>query len=378
MLCIQKNELFNLIQKAYPVIPLKTSLQILNNFKIIFKDNIFEVSATDLDQFIKVKKVIENNEEFEIAVNAKKIFEIIKETPDGIITLEKNENNIITIKSEKGFFCRITGNSINEFPGFPQEEEIKKISVSKNILNDLIEKSIFATAKDDTRSVLSGVLFERDKENIGMVSTDGHRLGCSYYKQEIPQDKIIRCIISPKTLINLSTILKNENEEFVNIEIGEKYIFFRNKNITICSKLIEGQYPEYRKVIPKNNPKIAIIEKIKFKNAVKRVSILSNQKTHLIKLNFSNNNLEISVSNKDIGGEAKEEIDILYENDQHNIGFNSNYLLEILDLIKTEKIKMEMNTQISGCLIMPYYEKDKEEKISEDIFLLMPLRIIEE
>ena len=143
------------------------------------------------------------------------------------------------------------------------------------------------------------------------------------------------------------------------------------------SKLLEGPYPDYSKVIPKNNPKNAIIDRNLLQLSVKRVSVLANQKTHLIKFLFSKNILEIVVSNNEIGGEARDKISIFYENDDTAIGFNSHYLLEILEIIKTDKIRIEMNTQISACLIFPVHEKE-ETRTSEDLFLIMPLRILDD
>jgi DNA polymerase-3 subunit beta len=163
----------------------------------------------------------------------------------------------------------------------------------------------------------------------------------------------------------------------VKVNIGDKYISFSTPNLMMCSKLIEGPYPDYTKVIPRNNPKKAIIDKSILQNAVRRVSVLSNQKTHLVKFGFSKGNLEIVVLNRDIGGEAREVISVDYDNDIHNIGFNGQYLSEILDIIKTPKVMIEMNTQISACLLFPVYENETDKK-SEDLFLIMPLRIMEE
>ena len=375
-LYIQKKDFFELLQKAFPIIPLKSSLQILSNFKLSSYEKTFEVSATDLDHFIRVFQHVDCDEKIEITVNARKIFEIVREIPDGIVTLDINEG-ILLIKSEKGFQCKIAGSDIHDFPGFPEDEEFPIFSVSSHILKEIINKSSFAASKDESRSVLCGVFLEIKENTIGMVSTDGHRLGCSFYNNCISSDSSISCVVSPKSLLNLSRIF-NKNDETVNIVVGDKYIVFKTNSLTMYSKLFEGPYPDYLKVIPKNNPKIAVIEKSLLQNAVKRVSVLSNQKTHLIKFNFLKNILEIAVSNREIGGEAKEEIPVFYDSDQHTIGFNSFYLLEILDIIQSEKIKFEMNTQISACLIFPYIEKEEESSISDDLFLIMPLRILDD
>ena len=251
--------------------------------------------------------------------------------------------------------CKISGSDIRDFPGFPEDGNYPSFTVSSFVLRDLINKSSFAVAKDESRAVLCGVFFEINTNKIGMVSTDGHRLGCSYFNSDaIFIESHLNCVISPKSLLNLSRIFDTKVEESVNIKIGEKYIVFSTSLFTMYSKLLEGPYPDYSKVIPKHNPKNAIIDRNELQISVKRVSILSNQKTHLIKFTFLKNKLEIVVSNRDIGGEAREEISVLYNDDEHTIGFNSHYLLEILDIVETKKIKLEMNTQIIPLLQLIY------------------------
>lgn len=375
-LSIHKKVLFELLQKSFPIIPFKSSLQVLSNFRLTFSENNLEVSVTDLDHFLRVFSVVEGDAFFDITVNARKFFEIVRELPEGIISLEVTEN-VLCIKSEEGFSCKIAVNDVRDFPGFPEEEGLTTLQADSLILKDLILKSSFAAAKDESRAVLCGVFFEITDNRIGMVSTDGHRLGSSFVSMQHPVESPVSCVISPKSLLNLQKIVDAKTDEEVRITVGEKYIVFSTSCFKMYSKLLEGSYPDYTKVIPKNNPKRAIIDKKDLQLAVKRVSVLSNQKTHLIKFSFSINNLEIVVLNRDIGGEAREDITVVYDNDSHAIGFNSQYFLEILDIIKTDKILLEMNTQISACLLYPHYEDDKKGQ-SEDLFLIMPLRILDE
>lgn len=373
-LSIQKKDFFELLQKSYPFIPLKSSLQILSNFKLSVSGNILEISATDLDHFLRVFCEIEGDDSFNITVNARKLFEIVRELPDGSVILDTYEN-VLLIKSESGFSCKIAGSDIHDFPGFPDFDSLVNFSFSSLFLKDLIIKSSFAAAKDESRAVLCGVLFEITNDKVGMVSTDGHRLGSSFIDMSSDIQNPQNCIVSPKSLTNLSRIIDNKRDEKINIEVWEKYIIFSTSTFKLYSKLIDGPYPDYTKVIPANNPKYVVITKNILQIAVKRVSVLSNNKTHLIKFSFSKNKLEIVVSNREIGGEAREEIDVEYDNDDHTIGFNSLYLLEILDIIKTDKVRFEMNTQISACLIFPEKEVDNSSK---DLFLIMPLRILED
>jgi DNA polymerase-3 subunit beta len=169
----------------------------------------------------------------------------------------------------------------------------------------------------------------------------------------------------------------DEGASSVTVLFSEKYIVFNTESFNLCSKLIDGPYPDYKKVIPNNNPKTVTVDKGTLIESVRRVSVLSNQKTHLVKFVFNLNELEIVVLNSDIGGEARQIIPIEYDGDEHIIGLNAAYFTEILSIIKTPSVRLEMNTQISACLIFPRYEKEEDKK-SEDLFLIMPLRILEE
>jgi DNA polymerase III subunit beta len=374
---IIKSDLYELIQKAYPFIPVKSSLQILSNFKLSFFPEKIEIAATDLDHSILVSLNVQCSGEKEITLNAKKFFEIVRELPEGDVFL-KDDENVISIECKNGFSCKIAGTNTNDFPKPPEIEEKNRFSIDSLSLKEMIIKSSFAVSKDESRKSLCGILWNVEKNKTGMVATDGHRLGSSFLSNNFDVSEKKAMIISAKTLQYLIRILDSEtSEKTVSVSEDEKYIVFSNEKIKICSKLIEGPYPDFEKAIPKNNPKTAYIDKNKFLEAFKRVSILSNQKTHLVKCQFKENEVEVSVINRDIGGEAREIVPIEYSGDTHIIGFNSMYIMEILNIISQPKIRMEMNTQISACLIFPHFDK-KEDQKSDDVFLIMPLRIMEE
>ncbi len=376
-LTIHKKDFFEIIQKAYPIVPSKSSLQILLNFKLIFSPESLEIVATDLDHSIKLKTPITGEGEFEITVNAKKLFEIVRELHDDNLTIDCDEN-VLTIESGGSFSCKISGADTRDFPPFPELENFNQIEIPLRNFKNMVTKSSFAVSRDEARACLCGVFWKVEKGKMGMIATDGHRLGCSFYSSDTGVDSDIGSIISPKSLIHLVRILDSEEvDDTISVAYGDKYIVFKSDSLTLCSKLIDGPYPDYEKVIPGNNPKKAVIDKGILLEAVKRVSVLSNQKTHLVKFVFGKNELEIVVMNRDIGGEARQVIPVDYDGEEHTIGFNALYFLEILSIIKTSSIRLEMNTQISACLLFPVYEDDKEKE-SDDLFLIMPLRILEE
>ncbi len=374
---IHKKRFFEIIQKAYPIVPSKTSLQILLNFKLTFSPESLDITATDLDHSIRVSSAISGDGDFEITVNAKKLFEIVRELHDDELTLSIDEN-VLTIESGGSFSCKISGADSRDFPAYPEIPEFTQVNLEKEQLRDCIIKSSFAVSKDEARACLCGVLFEVDKERMGMVSTDGHRLGSCFYNGSFDVDSKVSGIISQKTLLHLVRIMDAEDAQFeLEIQFGEKYMLFKTESFILCTKLIDGPYPDYRRVIPADNPKKVALNKGNLVESVRRVSVLSNQKTHLVKFIFKTNELEIVVLNRDIGGEARQILPVEYDGEEHVMGLNAAYFAEILNIIKTPEIRLEMNTQISACLIYPVYEKEEDKK-SDDLFLIMPLRILEE
>jgi len=374
---ISQSQLFGLVSKTYPVAPSKSSLQILSNIKISCQGDDLELVATDLDHSVKAQQTIEGGDTFDIAVSARKAFDIVREIPEGALTVDVDEN-VLCITSEKGFSCKIAGADVQDFPAFPEVSQGTVFSVSVADLKRMVVRSSFAVSKDTSRSCLCGILWEIEKNRMVMVATDGHRLGRCEIAGDFPVEKPVLAIVSPKTILHLIKIAESSKDaQEINVSIGDKYVSFSLEGTVICSKLIEGPYPDYDKVIPKENPKMAVIDKATLLSSVKRVSVLSNQKTHMVKFVFSAGNLEIVVLNRDIGGEARESIPVEYNDEDHVIGLNSFYFSEILSIVDTPRIRLEMNTQISACLIFPHVEGEKEAG-SDDLFLIMPLRIMDE
>jgi len=373
---IQKTVFFNLLQKACPVAPVKSSLQILSNIKLSYADNVMEITATDLDHSIKVKGEAQGSEAFEVAVNARRSFDIVREIPEGAISGDIDEN-VLSLQSEKGFSCKIAGTDVQDFPAFPSIDDAKSFEISITNLKRMVNRSSFAVSKDTSRSSLCGIYWEIENDKSTMAATDGHRLGRCIINENFGIGEKVTAIISPKTLLHLCRIIDDKEERSVKVSISEKYIVFESGDLTIYSKLVEGPYPDYEKVIPKENPKEVHILKTDIIEAVRRVSVLSNQKTHLVKFNITEGQIEIVVLNRDIGGEAREVIPVEYSGENHVMGLNASYLSEIFNIIDTPKVKMLMNTQISACLIFPVYESE-DNKVSDDLFLIMPLRIMDE
>lgn len=375
-LTIDKKDFVGLLHKTFPMIPVRSTLQVLSNFRLVFDGSTLEAHATDLDHSIKAKTAAGGEEPFDVAVNARKLFDIARELPEGEVRIKVNEN-VVLIESSREFSCRIAGSEPHDFPTFPDISEKVSLKLSVPVVAQTISKSSFAVSRDDSRPSLCGVLWEVDPTKMGMVATDGHRLGSCFVSGNFGVDSKITCIVSPKSLVQVAKTMGEAQNGEMTVTIGERYVLFDNDHVQLCSKLIEGTYPDYTKAIPKENPKKAVVKRAALVEAVKRVSILASQKNNLVKFEFNPGKLELVVSNTDIGGEAREELDVDYDGENHAIGFNAHYLGEILGIIEAAEVRFEMNTQISACLLFPVFD-NTEEPTTEDLFLIMPLRIVDE
>jgi DNA polymerase III subunit beta len=373
---VLRTHLFDAVQKAYSVAPAKSSLQILSNIRLTSVDGRLEVAATDLDQSVRCLCAVDGSAAFDFAVNSRKFFDIVREMPDGEIRVDQEEN-VLTLISDKGFSCKIACADVADFPAFPAVEDGVQFELPLTQFRRMVEKSSFAVSKDTTRSCLCGVLWEIEKDRCGMVATDGHRLGRSHISLNSGVRGKTTAIVSPKSLQHVARISAEGADERLSVRMGDKYVLFEGEGFRLCSKLLEGPYPDHEKVIPKKNPKTATIARVLLVDAVRRVLVLSSQKTHLVKMRFSGTTAEVMALNRDIGAEAREVIPISYESPELVIGFNGVYLSEILNIVDTATVKIEMNTQISACLVLPNPAPDAKG-LHEELFLIMPLRLMDE
>jgi DNA polymerase-3 subunit beta len=369
---VEKLPLLNVLQDLVNIVPSKTTLQVLTNFYLSLKGEELTLTATDLDLSMKSMVAVKGEKDGDVTVNARKLFEIIRELPEGNVTVAV-ENHVLQITSEKGFTCKIAGSDATDFPAPPSIESALEFSISSYIFQQMIGKTGFAVATDNTRQSLNGILWDiRDKE-MRMVATDGHKLGICTYKHSINAKGGKSVILSPKAMGHLGRMLSESEGRELSVAIGAGNVSFSMEGSTLISKLIDGPYPNYEQVIPKGNNKRAIAEKAGLLSAIRRVSVLSSVKTHQVKCSFQNNLIELSSMNRDLGAEAKEQMAVNYTGETLDIGFNASFFLEILKLMGSGNVRISMNSPISACLFYP--EEDKQE--IEYFFLLMPLRLLD-
>jgi len=367
---ISKNIFLEGLTKVQGIVEKRHTIPILANVLIEAKNNEITITATDLEVGLKSKYKAQIIDEGKITVSAKKLYEIIKELPDKNINFNSKNNYWVEIKCHKSLF-NLVGLSPEEFPKFP-DIELSNNVIDKNNLNEMIEKTLFSISNDETKFNLTGIYIKSDKiDNINkiiFVSTDGHRLSMIQRKYENELDLKYKegFILPKKGIIEIKKLLETM-EENINIGILDNNFFISNEKTTLIMRMVDGDFPDYKRVIPDKGKNAAIINKNLFLHALRRISILSSEKSKGIKINLKKDSLILTSSSPDLG-DAKEEIDITYSGDDISIGFNAKYIIDILQVIKSEKIIFNLKDNISPGRINP---EDDEDYLS----VIMPMRL---
>ncbi len=374
---IQKAVLQDVLSSVISAVPNKATFQILNNFALRLEGNFLEISATDLDLGIKVTEEVHGERDGAVIVNAKRLSEQVKGLCDpAISTVTFDVQDYLTRLSwgsGERSGASIPGFDASDFPPFTEVEDGTVLHISAAELKFLTEKTLFAVSTDSIRLALNGVFFEAKDGKISMVATDGHRLGRAAIEQ--PEGSAVTLehgvIIPPKVLQH---VFRNVSDDaVVEIRISGTHILFSSENVQVISKLIEGPYPKYENVIPTNFERTVQARTSEFVNKLRCVLPMANPRTRQVRLQIENSFLELSASDPEVGGSAAEELAVNHEGDgSFSIGFNGNFLLEILGMCKTEEVRMKMTTPTGACIIEPVGEGQNFS------FLLMPLRLVED
>jgi len=367
---ISKNVFLAGLTKIQGIVEKRHTIPILANVLIEAKNNSITITATDLEVGLKSSYEAQIIEEGKITVSAKKLYEIIKELPDKNINFLSKSNFWIEIKCHKSIF-NLVGLSPEEFPKFP-DLNVSKNNIDKNILNEMIEKTLFSVSNDETKFNLTGIYIKSEeidnKTNLVFVSTDGHRLSLIQRSIENKLDQKYNegFILPKKGIIELKKILDIADND-ISLGIYDNNFIVKNNNITLIMRIVDGDFPDYKRVIPEKGNNLVIINKDLFLHALKRISILSSEKSKGIKLSFKNDLLILTSSNPDLG-DAKEEIEVIYSGDEISIGFNAKYIIDILQVIKSENICLNLKDNISPGRINP--EGDENH-----LSVIMPMRL---
>lgn len=363
---LNSSVLLKKLQVLVSVINNNNTLPILDNFLFEFKGGFLKVTSSDLETTMSTTITIQENLNFSIAVPAKLLIETLKSFPDQPLVFDFLENNTLEITSIHGKYS-IAYHLSEQFPKAVELESPSKINIPSKILAAAINKTLFATGNDDLRPVMAGVFFQFLTNGLVFASTDAHKL-VEYTRTDIISEEEVKFVMPKKPLNILKGILSSNDVDVV-IEYNNHNASFTFENYVLKCQLIEGKYPNYVAVIPKENPNKLVIDRILFLNSVKCVSIFSTKENHQVRLKIAGAELNISAEDIDYSNKAEERLTCQYQGEDLQIGFNSKYLIEILSNLSCEEVMLEMSYPNKAGIITPVVEDETGEKI---LMLLMP------
>jgi len=358
---LSKEKLLGGLQTVQNIITPKTTLPILSHVLLETNNDGLRVTATDLDIGISCVIPVNILEQGAITVPAKRFYEIVKELPFNDVEVTVKKNNVVTIESESCQF-KIMGLPREEFPKLPEFKDKEVIKIQQEVLQEMLRLTSFAVSNDETRYVLNGILFKINKNNLTLVATDGKRLAITEKKIQQDLEKEISIIVPVKTIHELNRNLKNQGE--ISLILGTNQILFDVNGIIIISRLIEGEFPDFRQVIPPVSENKLAIERELFLLAVKRAALLSTPDYQAVKLELFKNKLIISKSTPDIG-ESREEISVEYKGKEIIIGFNPGYLVDVLKNLQSTLIELELSDS----------EKPGVIRMGGFTYIVLPMRL---
>jgi DNA polymerase-3 subunit beta len=367
---IKKEEFLKGLQRIQGVVEKKNTMPILSNMLLIADADGLEILATDLEIGLRGRYAAEVEETGAVTVSAKKMFEIVRELPAEDIQIKVEDNNWVKIQTGHSQF-KLIGLPREEYPALPDVAEEGMIVIDSSTLREMIKKTLYAVGENDARYVLNGLFVHMSQGKgvltVRMVGTDGHRL--SMIDRTIDAKHREESLIIPKkAMLELRRLLEEDaGQAELRLGFSKNHALFKRDGLVMVSKLIDGNYPNYLQVVPTKSTKKVTVVKDVFTHAVRRVSILSKEKTNAVKLQLENGKLMLSTNNPEVG-EASEELAVEYKGEAITIGFNSRYLMDALMAMDRPSITLEMSDALSPCLLTE--EGDEQYKC-----VVMPMRV---
>lgn len=348
-------------------VPARTTLPVLSNV-LLEADEGLKISATDLDIAVSIQISADVEEKGTITVAARRLQDLVKELPDQLVQVTAQGDGIELVCGKSSF--QFAGLPAEEFPSFPAVDFGECWQVKGGLLQTLIGKTRFAVSTEESRPILNGVLWELRDDHMGMIATNGHRLARMRAPLSVAVEKKADLIVPPKALDQVGRLFRSD--AVIEVARSENYLGFRHEGTQVFTRLIEGPYPPYEQVIPKDNDKLAQVNRESFTKAVRRMAVVASESTRRIHLGFGPGGIRLSVTTPDLG-QGREEMDVVsYEGDPLEVGFNANYLLEILRFFSTEEIKISLKESDRAVLVEPVGAEGEE---ADYLCLVMPLRI---
>lgn len=359
---ITKENFLSGLQQVQHVVSTRTTLPILSNVLIEARGNELQLTTNDLDVGVSARVPAEVESEGATTLPARRLVNIVKELPAKEVSVEVDKDHVSSIHCGPSYF-KILGLTHEEFPALPNFENAKEFQFPQKQLKDGLKKTSYAISTDETRYVLNGVFFAFENNTLTLVATDGRRLAMVDHELEFPKSNEVSVIVPTKAVQELQRLLGDEGD--VTIAIAENQISFRLEKLVLVSRLIEGNYPNYRQVIPDRTVDRITLERETLLETVHRVSLLTSDKSHSVKIAFSEDNIDVIANSPDVG-EARESIPVQYKGNEFAIAFNPEFLMAPLRNLDTDEIFLHLIDEMSPGVI----------KINTPfLYVLMPMRV---
>jgi len=364
---INKRNLLKCLGKIQGITEKNPILPMTSNVLIEAKKKEVSISATNFEVGIVLKLEANVVKEGKVVIDAKKSYEIIKEMPEGIICITTEGSEWVKISYNDSVVFNIVGLLEEEFPAIEIEDKIKLFNIDAKKIHKMIKKTVYATSDDKTRDTLRGILVERKKGGIRMVATDGHRLSMSDMEFRDDEGKIIQksVIIPKKGAREIKRLIEEQEGKKVGVGLGERSIVIKAKDEMMVVRLIEGEFPNYKKVIPIDNKNRMTIKKESLMESIRRVLLVAEEETRTIKFAVEKEWLTMT-SRREGTGDVKESLRVDYQGENMDIGLNGRYIIDAIDVIDGEEVTMEVKDEKTPVLIK---EKNKEDTI----VVIMPM-----
>ncbi|MFK7935682.1 MAG: DNA polymerase III subunit beta [Saprospiraceae bacterium] len=365
---VSSTELLKRLQIANGAIGSNPVLPILEDFLFTIEGSNLTIAATDLETSITTSIDVMADSDGAVAVPAKILLETLKALPQQPITFSVNDDNFaIEITSAYGKY-RLAGENGEDFPKIPDPDTVDTVTIPSLNLSQAINKTLFATSNDELRPAMTGVYVQVDFNKMTFVATDAHKL-VRYTCTEVGSEVSTTFIIPKKALNLLKGSLPNAGE--VKMSFNKANAFFYFADTALVCRLIDARYPDYNAVIPVDNPNTLTLVRNDFMNSLKRIAIYANKTTNQVILDVTPESMDISAQDLDFSNEAKEQLDCNYDGDALKIGFNAKFLIEMLSVLESEEVKLELSTPTRAGILLP----DETVEGEEILMLVMPVML---
>ena len=365
-LVVRKNDLLRELQLFQGIVERKNTIPILANVLLEAKGNEVRMLATDLEVALRSKCEASVAKDGSLTLPAKKLYEVVKALPETDVRIQEDKNGV-KVAADR-FDSRMQTLPREDFPTLPDVTGVARATLPRTALREMVGKTQFAITGEDTRYFLNGAKFVLKPDSLTLVATDGHRLALVEVKHKLEVVQEIGVILPKKTLLELGKLL-SEGEGDITFESGENHLFFEVGGRVLISRMIDGQFPAYERVIPKGNDKLIEFDRERLTSAVKRVALLSNERSRAVKFEIDKGKVEVTSSSSEFG-EAREQLAVDYSGAAMAISFNAQYVLDFLNVVETDIVSLSLKDEVSQAVMKPVGADGYDYT-----YVIMPMRI---